>query len=94
MLAERLLICRDASLILRDAPPQRLHEVDEPARRRKGRLLLADGARLFRLEVSQQRLFVSVPESDGVEGSNLAVDDVLGKLEQVGRERSSVTSEK
>src|SRR5712671_4394132 len=62
-------------LILRDASPQRLHEIDEPARRRKGSLLLADGARHFRLEVSQQRFFVSVPERHRVEGRDLAVDD-------------------
>src|SRR5712672_2918196 len=86
VLAGRFLIWRDASLILCDAPSQRVHEVDEPAWRRKDRFLLPNGARLFRLEVSQECLLVAVPEGHGVEGSNLAVHDMLGEFEQVRRE--------
>src|SRR5437763_14331120 len=55
--------------------PQHLHElmkrVDETARRRKGRLLLPDAARLFGLQVSKERLLVAVPEVHGVEGRDL-----------------------
>jgi hypothetical protein len=52
VLAGRLLI------FLRDAPSQRLHEVDDPVRRRKGRLLLPQEPRRFGLQVNQERLLV------------------------------------
>jgi hypothetical protein len=74
-------------LLLGDAPPQRLHEVDGPAGHGKALLGLRRQAGLPGLKVRQQGLLIAVPEGRRIEGAGLAVENVRGEPEQLGRRR-------
>ena len=75
------------SLVLRDAAAQRVHEIDHATGCGKCRIALLDGADLFGLEVREQRLLVAVTKGVRVEVSDLALQDLRGEREHVGRER-------
>src|SRR4051812_32299194 len=70
-------------LVLLDAPPQRLHEVDHLTGSREARLLPRCFTGLPGLEMGDERLLVTVPERRGIEAASFAVEDVLGQAEHV-----------
>jgi hypothetical protein len=72
----RLVICRNTA-------PQRLHKIDRPGHR-PALFWLRRAAGLLNLQVRHQRLLIAVPESGGIEGRELAVENMFGKPEQFG----------
>jgi hypothetical protein len=68
---------RRSLVVLLNASPQRVYEIDHPTWRRGVWLLLGDDAGLFGLEVGDERLLVTVAEGCGTEIAGLAVENVL-----------------
>src|ERR1700752_3445331 len=79
--------CPRCTGICSNAAPQRLHEVDRAARHGPALFWLRRHAGLFGLKMCHQRLLITIPEGGGIEGRELAVENVRSEPEQLRRRR-------